>query len=53
MTAPADLPVLACACGAPLRWTDMRRPRHLRPPEPGQAPRVEPIVCADCARRPR
>ncbi len=44
-------PVMACACGAGLRWSQMRRPRRLRPEIPGSAFRVDPICCERCAER--
>lgn len=44
-------PVMACACGAGLRWSQMRRPRPLRPVRPGSAFRIDPICCESCAER--
>ncbi|MDN5751518.1 MAG: hypothetical protein L0H64_23970 [Pseudonocardia sp.] len=45
-------PVMACACGAGLRWSQMRRPARLRPDEPSAGFRVDPICCERCAGQP-
>lgn len=42
-------PVMACRCGAGLRFSDMHRRDRAWPAVPGAAALIEQIVCADCA----